>query len=545
MNRRLILLLLFSKLFIVEVFANKKAIDKKVNVRIRVEEADTRKITPAMVCIIRLSDSSVLVPPHGEVAGEPSDPSPFFEGIDFEESREWHGPIRKMNGMGAINGQRTYVYGMKPSIPHWKEPVMYQTTGDFVIELLPGSYSISIQHGMEYIPVKEMLLISDEKKISKTYRLKRWVNLPRSGWYSGDVHAHHPVAKPSFKEYMLQMAKAENLHVVNMLEMGDRWRTYFHAEGFGEKYRICREDNCLVFGQEEPRSDFGHIIALNIAELVRDTSRYNYYDLVFEKVKSSPGALVGFAHFAYGGEGVKKGLPLYITTGNVDFVELMQNSQLNLTDYHTYLNMGFQLSAASGSDFPWGSTIGDGRTYVYTGKQFSADAWFSGLKQGNSFVSNGPVLLMKGDGAIPGKEIHKKKGAKITINVQAMSHPGIGTLDRVELYNNDGLLAVVENHKKKKKIRLKVKHILGKSEWFAAAAYADNGALAHTSPLYCIVENAPTWSPEKAPLLILNQMKTLDMIVEEEKEKDIPDIGIIERVEKARVFYNDMLERLK
>ena len=53
------------------------------------------------------------------------------------------------------------------------------------------------------------------------------------------------------------------------------------------------------------------------------------------------------------------------------------------------LNLGFRLTAAAGSDTPWGSTIGEVRTYVHTGAQFDVDTWFRNLKAGHTFVING------------------------------------------------------------------------------------------------------------------------------------------------------------
>ena len=133
----------------------------------------------------------------------------------------------------------------------------------------------------------------------------------------------------------------------------------------------------------------------------RDTSTYNYYDLVFKKLHLQPGAIVGYAHFSWNGTGLPRGFPWYITTGEIDFVELLQFSKINTLDYYDYLNLGFRITAAAGSDVPWGSTLGEVRSFVYTGDTFSADAWFEGLKSGHTFVSNGPALFLEADGSLP------------------------------------------------------------------------------------------------------------------------------------------------
>jgi hypothetical protein len=48
------------------------------------------------------------------------------------------------------------------SIPQWKDPVIYQTTGEFSITLGPDEYQISLEHGMVYIPVKEKIRWMDD-----------------------------------------------------------------------------------------------------------------------------------------------------------------------------------------------------------------------------------------------------------------------------------------------------------------------------------------------------------------------------------------------
>ena len=63
---------------------------------------------------------------------------------------------------------------------------MYQVSGDFSIAVSPGRWHISIEHGNEYIPANEVFTIDvEDKNLTKTFNLKRWINLPERGWYSG------------------------------------------------------------------------------------------------------------------------------------------------------------------------------------------------------------------------------------------------------------------------------------------------------------------------------------------------------------------------
>ena len=537
-------MLLFFCAFSFHFLVNaQQQLQKSALIKIRVVEQDTRKITPVMVCISNVKDSQVHVPPHGDIAGPPTELDLFFKGVEYSPDKNWVGPIRMTNGKG--NGaNRSVLYEMLPSIPHWKEPVMYQTSGDFAIKLPPGKWRISLEHGTEYIPLSETFTIPENtKNLTKTFTLKRWINLPQRGWYSGDVHVHHPTNKPQYKDYLLQFAKAEDVHIVNMLEMGHHLGTDFKVDGFGKKFRMCKENFCLISGQEDPRSDFGHIIGLNIDKQVRDTSVYHYYDLVFEKLRLQPGSVIGYAHFAW--KGFDKGFPWHIITNEIDFVELLQFLRLNTPDYYDYLNLGFKITAAAGSDFPWASTIGDVRTFVYTGPGFSIDRWFAGLKAGNTFVSNGPALFFEADRKLPGTVIIKKGASKVDLKVKGLSNPGIGTINRMAIYNNEGLVAETVNLEKMDSVTIQLKHEVTKSQWVAAVVYCDNGAVAHTTPIYFIVDDQPTYNKEKAPGIIQKQLESIEEIRKQELVKAIVDKGVLERLDKANSFYQKLLAQIK
>lgn len=515
-----------------------------VQVKIRVLDAETNEVTPVMACITSTMDGKVRIPTSSEATDSVSQTDVFYKGIEYNKNKNWIGPIRKMNGLGN-NDDRSYVYDRLPSIPHWAAPVAYQISGDFSIKLPPGTWRISLEHGNEYIPISEEFTLSEnEKEITLTYHLKRWINLPKLDWYSGDVHVHHPTNKPEFREFLLEYAKAEDIHLVNVLEMGHHLGTDFKQEGFGEKFRTNKGDIWLVSGQEDPRSTYGHIIGLNISQMERDTSTYNYYDLVFKKLQLQPGAVVGYAHFSWNGCDLPRGFPWYITTGDIDFVELLQFSKINTLDYYDYLNLGFRITAAAGSDVPWGSTLGEVRTFVYTGNTFSADTWFKGLKNGHTFVSNGPALFLEADDKLPGSEIIKSKGSSTNLRVKAISHPDIGSIERVAIYNNDGLLSEKLNPEKADSIQISISHVLDKSQWLAAVVYCDNGAVAHTSPVYYIIDGKPTWDVKKAPEIIEKQLVAIQAIEEETKTNETIDQGVLDRLELAKDFYKTMLKQI-
>lgn len=527
---------------------------------IRIIEEDSKSITPAMVCISGVANKKIMLPPMGVPVGLPSDNDVFFNGVSFDSSKNWIGPVRMTSGKGN-NKDRSVLYGLQPSIPYWKEPVMYQTSGEFSVALPAGKWKIAIQHGSEYIPLTSIIEVSGrEKKTMQTFVLKRWIDLPKMGWYSGDVHVHHPTNQPAFREYLLAYAKAEDLHMVNILEMGHHQKgidamghehegTDFKQEGFGQQFRVNKDNYWLVSGQEDPRSRFGHIIGLNIEQMVRDTTVYDYYDDVFKNLRMQPGAIIGFAHFSWNvswnASNRTEGFPWFITTGQIDFVELLQFLKLNTLDYYDYLNLGFRITAAAGSDFPWASTIGEVRTMAYTGKNFTPDTWFQSLKDGHTYVTNGPALFFNAADKMPGDELLAHAGDSISLSVKAFSCPEIGTIKSVSLFNNEGCLAELHNANAKDSLHLDLVHHLTRSQWISAVVRCDNGAVAHTTPVYVVVDGKPTYDPYKGPGIIEKQLVSIATLMAEEKIKTPVDEGLVVRLQSAVEFYTILLRQMQ
>ncbi|MEM7235339.1 MAG: CehA/McbA family metallohydrolase [Planctomycetota bacterium] len=515
-------------------------------IRFRIVDASTGRPTAAMVCIRDASDA-VRLPPDGRKLAVVGKTDAFYSGVNYDEKDpNWIGPVRKMNGRGD-NNDRSYVYGEIRSVPFWHEPVAFQTKSKFGISLEPGTYRIAVSHGMEFVPVRKELKVAAGDRRDVEIELRRWIDLPKLGWYSGDVHVHHPTKTKPQRDFLLSYAEAEDLHVSNVLEMGHHRGTDFKQLGFGKEFRVQRGNLALVSGQEEPRSTFGHVIGLNTTALARDLPTYDFYDLAFKRLQAQNGAVVGFAHFSWNGCDLPRGFPWYVTTEAIEFVELLQFAKINRPDYYDYLNLGFRLTAAAGSDVPWGSTLGECRTFVYTGKKsLDVDAWFEGLRQGRTFVSNGPALFLTVGGKLPGSEIHVKTGAKLRVKVRASGHREVGFPSRLEIVSNDGVLRRKDREKEKKQLEIELDVIATTSRWITASVSCENGAIAHTTPVYLVVGDEPTWSREKGPRIIEKQLAAIKKIEREFGGRgDARSKGVIERLERAKAYYTKLEKAMR
>ncbi len=88
-------------------------------------------------------------------------------------------------------------------------------------------------------------------------------------------------------------------------------------------------------------------IRLVLRDLAPFPENADLYDLTFRGIHENKEALVGYAHFSWNGCDLPRGFPWYVTTGEIDFVELMQFAKINAPDYYDYLNLGLRLTAAA------------------------------------------------------------------------------------------------------------------------------------------------------------------------------------------------------
>ena len=62
----------------------------------------------------------------------------------------------------------------------------FYVDGSFKAQLPPGSYSLKLSKGYEFVAQTVKLNLNPGESLSREYKLERWINMPRRGWYSGD-----------------------------------------------------------------------------------------------------------------------------------------------------------------------------------------------------------------------------------------------------------------------------------------------------------------------------------------------------------------------
>lgn len=445
----------------------------------------------------------------------------------------------------------------------------FYVDGLFNIELEQGKYIIKLSKGMEYLDqTMEIILKSGEEK-EVNIEMERWVNMPDLGWYSADDHIHIR-RSPRENPLILKWIEAEGLNVGVMLQMGDIWTTYFSQYSFGEEGVYEENGTLLTSGQEEPRThEIGHTIAMVADEFYRERDDYYYYNNYFDEIHNLNG-LTGYAHQGMSFNG-SRGMTMDVLDDKVDFLELLQfcvdGGPLLTQNYYHYLDLGYKLIATAGSDFPWcgngprfgtegpawNSRIGNVRFYTYVDGDFNYTNWKDNLVSGHTFVSSGPMLLLKVNDHLPGDEINLKKKSKVSIIAEAFGHKKQVPLSKLEIVVHGKVIKEIgsdELNQSADHLTLNFDLNIEKGVWIAARCYAGPSQVAHTTPVYISIDNNGFHNDTTIHKYLKLNEKYLSEL-EEELEKPSDRInrrawwykkGLKERIERTRKKMNILKE---
>jgi hypothetical protein len=308
------------------------------------------------------------------------------------------------------------------------QPQVYRASGEY-ITLPPGAFTVTCTGGPEYVADTREFTVNADTPRELNFRLKRWIDPARSGWYSGDHHIHaagcshyaNPTEGVEPKD-MDRQVLGEHLNVSSVLTWGP---CYYYQKRF---FRGRRDDplsrpSCLLHYDLEvsgfPSSHCGHLVLLNLKDqdypATQRIEDWPSWDLPILRWAKSQGATVGFPHSGWGLALQSENLPNYEIPGfdgvganeyivdvtypdAVDFISTGDTPypwELNIW-YHT-LNVGFRTRIAGETDFPCidDDRVGEGRTYAKLGSSTLAyDDWTKAIRSGASYVSDGRSHLM-------------------------------------------------------------------------------------------------------------------------------------------------------
>jgi hypothetical protein len=482
---------------------------------------DTGQPAPAMVRLMWRTDGLQRRPANGiEFA-------PQFDGQGHASG------VRAANLPGALGAH------------FWCVP------GPFDMTLAPGVWQIGVRRGVEHDVVFEDVSIVSGETTERTLRPRRWVDMRQLGWWSGDDHVHTRILSDDDARNVMAWVQAEDVHLANIVKMGDIYRTYFEQRGFGPNHRVVEGEHVLAPGQECPRThdQIGHTLAMNITAMVRDPERYFLYDTVFDAVHAQ-GGLTGYAHVNSGLFNVHRDMTLNVPRAKVDFVEILQFNHLGTELYYDFLNLGCKLTASAGSDVPWGGTIGEVRAYAFLGDlPFTADNWFAAFGRGRTFTTSGPMLEFRVDDALPGDELKVRDHRSLRVRARAWGDPRRMAPVTLEIVRHGQVIRTAEStDPSHPEATLDFAIDSENGFWIAARARAGEGTSAHTTPVYVIREGLRFWKHDDLePLLAKREesLRQIEELIAEARRLDAAGLLETDRYRKLLARQGDpLLERV-
>jgi len=333
---------------------------------------------------------------------------------------------------------------------------IYRADGESV-RLPAGEFTVTCGRGPEYIPETRTISINGGAA-TLDFRLRRWIDPPAHGWYSGDHHIHaagcshyESPTEGVRPEDMMRHVLGEALSVGSVLNWGP---SYYHQKQYFEAKdnKVSTASNLLRYDLEVsgfPSSHCGHLVLLRLRNQdypeTRQIEDWPTWDLPILKWGKAQGAVVGFAHSGFGLQVQSTELPNYeqppfnsiganeyivdVTHDAVDFISAVDTpflSELNIW-YHT-LNCGFTTRISGETDFPCitDGRVGGGRSYVHLSQTLTYDAWCEGVRTGRSYVSDGFSHLMNFtangvEAGINGSELRLERAGVVRMSVQVAS----------------------------------------------------------------------------------------------------------------------------
>ncbi len=391
--------------------------------------------------------------------------------------------------------------------------VFFYSDGTAEITAPAGEVVFSAVHGFSTPEVSQKATITPGETTEIAVDLERVWNARENGWYSGDNHFHlnYGGTYRLAPEDILPNIRGEGLDVAYPL-LANLHNRFLQQDLWGWEYR---EGPVVNFGQEIRSHFLGHLNLIGIDELFWPWIWGPYYQVYKDddRLNAAPlqhaqdqGGLGGYVHpvsirdpFT---EETAGAVPISLVAdavlGEVDIIEVacLWTDEIGTADvWHHVLNLGIPLAASAGSDvmtdYYRTMAIGATRVYVKPEENFSTESYLQALKQGKSFVSNGPLLEFTVDDKEPGGSI-QTEAQQASWKLQVHSALPI---DSVQIFVNGSAVETLEGMQEPGSKMYEGSVDIPQGGWITARALGENsGWPAMDSYLYA--ETSPVWFGE-------------------------------------------------
>ncbi len=384
-------------------------------------------------------------------------------------------------------------------LPFWNDH--FVCPGKASLELPAGTYRFEIERGPQYERQIGLAELTNGGVQQIQRKLKRIADLAAEGWYSGDLHVHRPI------EQMELLMGAEDLRVAPTITWWNE-NNLWAGRPLPENPLRQFDGNrfCDVMAGEDEREG-GALMFFGLRrpmEITGSTREYPSPMKFIEQARKAEGVWIDIEKPFWWD------VPLWLADGRIDSIGLANNHMCRSTMfpneawgrprdekrlppplgngywtqelYYHMLNSGLRVVPSAGSAsgvLP--NPVGYNRVYVHLDGEFTYDKWWQGLKAGRSFVTNGPLLICRANGQLPGHVFSAKQGDSIDIELD-ISLTTLDTVPKIEIVKNG---RIVESRSPDQRGRMAV--TFDRSGWLMVRAIAENPRtfrFASTAPYY-------------------------------------------------------------
>lgn len=488
------------------------------------------------------------------------------------DSGEWHF-AKSNNAAGSAVAYKKQI-GKSASI----EMHTTLSAGTFTLQLSPGKHRIHAEYGKEFLPADTEIRIGTEPSEFQL-RMKRFVNMPKRGWYSGDTHAHRGL------DELPNLVIAEDLNVAFPMTYWVRDSQEIPAaSGPAMEAKPIAVDATHViypinteyeiFSVDGKRHTQGAVFVLNhktplnlpappvlpVAEEARrqgaildlDKNSWAWSMMIVPIMSVDLFELSNNHNWR-----TKFGFPQWTIENAPDWPEVERDAagftdlgwtEFALQTYYALLNCGFRMRVTAGT----GSGVhpvplGHGRVYVHTGETFSYGGWIENLNAGHSFVTTGPLMDVRFNEQLPGTTLAKDAVEnEVTFRGSILSPNRLRSIEIICNGETVRRLPVEPEQTPEGawKYVVDADETLHGSGWLALRCFEDlpnaKVSFAHTNPVYIDVANSP----------FIPRRRDAEFFIQRMNEEIARNTGILPEeslaeYQKAKVIYEAVLERAK
>jgi hypothetical protein len=381
----------------------------------------------------------------------------------------------------------------RPGRPATGSPYLqsFVVEGGCKVDVPPGRYHVVAEHGLEYERAERSIEAPGNLRI----RLKPWIRMRAKGWYSADTHIHRPL------EEIPALVQAEDLNFSVALTMWNRTNFFAGKTSPSDPILKVTPTNLVsIMNAEDERAGGAWMIhmldePLGLEPLVPagQNATQSWFPpgaWIVRKARAQrkPGELMPWFEIE---KPIWWEAPVMMALEAPDSIGLLHNhfNQYGMRDdeawgrkrdiasfpdyvltlVYRYWNLGFKIPITAGSAsgvLP--NPVGYNRVYVKMDAPPSFDKWYKAIRDGESFVTNGPMLFLNAS----------VKNGKLTGTVEAIAREPI---DRIEIVANGKVVQTITSSKARLSLDA------SRYSWIAARCFLKTPytvRLAHTRPIW-------------------------------------------------------------